>query len=193
MGMIIMMFIGILVFGGLALIYITSIALLASQQNEDLLHLFALFNESVVENRQRAESIRIQNALDEAREQAYENTSLVNIAESQNRTRQLMPDFIESINEIHRIADVTQFTSEVLGEIRFAVKQMRDLLATMTFDQSRIANLTTENANYSQFLRSNFNESMLEETYREYDATQDMNRTIHELQNKVNEVIAQQR
>jgi hypothetical protein len=185
------MFVGILVFGGLALIYITSIALLASQQNEDLLLLFTLFNESVVENRQRAENIRLQNAQDEAREQAFETAALGNIGESQNRTRQLMPDFIQSINEIHRIADTTQLTSEVLGEIRFAVKQMRDLLATMTFDQSRIANLTTENANYSQFLRSNFNESMLEETYREYDATQDMNRTIHELQNKVNEVLQQ--
>ena len=157
MGIIVIMFSAMMVAGGIAILYISSIALNASQQNEvlkkqneDLTTLFIRFNESVVENRQRA-----------AENTEFQRTALENIAQDQNQTEEVLPMLLQSFADV---AEVRNQTDDLVN----ATHQLQDFVT---------------------FLRANFNETMLAETYQEYFTTEQMNQTLNNVEGLLNQLL----
>jgi hypothetical protein len=119
MGIVFLMFFAMMVAGGIAIVYISSIALQASQQNEDLLNLFTLFNQSVVENRERA-----------AENTQFQRTALQNIAEDQNQTEEFLPLLLQSFQDI---AEVRNQTDDLENVTMLMQKATAEMLPLVTF------------------------------------------------------------
>lgn len=123
---------GLLVFMFAMLIAIQGIVLIIiSGQNLDQKSLFLVFNQSVVENRERNKA-----------ETAFREVQLQDIQESQNRTRQLMPGFINSINEI---SDIKNTTDEMKRLIEFLGSNYDQDMIDATFEEFN----TTQQMNQS--------------------------------------------
>lgn len=80
-------------------------------------------------------------------DQAFRNLALQDIERSQNNTREFLPLLTQSFADIKTVVNTTD-------DLENTTQEMRNLIA---------------------FLRANFNETMLAETYKEYAATHEMN------------------
>jgi hypothetical protein len=123
--------------------------------------------------------------LTEVRALADEIRIAVNQSEvqRQNQTRTFLPALQESFRQTDLIQSLVQNLTEILSEQRFTDKEVRDNQVQIAYDLDRIRNVTVTLGNYVGFLRANFNETMLEETYKEYANTAEMNNNIKKLLN----------